>query len=388
MSDTASMPLVVHDSNTGSSDPARRVVYLLGAGATQGCISFKGSVKSLIMPGLIGPLLQGMRDLVYSEPEYKTHPGLRRLVNEVIEDDTDFEQLITFLEDARSATHQRFAAALRTVFSSVLQSRLADVESELGQSRSDLYAALIDMHEVPGVGEQLVGFLTLNYDGFLEHAIQTHLGYSVDYGISVESQARSDRAIPVLKLHGSFSWSDEWPVRWGPPHEHELWIPPGIRKAKTEYPFNVIWGLAREMLDCDVLRIIGCNLGPNDWDLVSMLFTTMHAHASRGPYRIEVIAWPESADRIGYMFPYLSVVSILELPDIGSQIVSEHRGGPPTRFADLTTGEQKEVSENAERNVKNPFEYWLRIKGEGMNEELESIATTTGLFKRFIDGTD
>lgn len=363
-----------------------RVVYLLGAGATQGCVSFRGSTERVVMPGLVDELISSMRNLLYENPEYETHKALRRLVNEVIQDDTDFEQLITFLGDARSATHQQFSAGLRKVFSTVLRGRLDDVEDELGDRRSDLYAALIDMHEVPGVGEDLGGFLTLNYDGFLEHAIETHAGRTVDYGISLRPRERERRPIRVLKLHGSFSWGDEWPVGGGSYHEHELWIPPGIRKAKTDYPFNLIWGLAREMLDCDVLRIIGCNLGPNDWDLVSMLFTTMHAHASNGPYRIEVVAGPKTAGHIAKMFPYLEVLSILELPDIGAQVVGENTGGPPVEFAHLSLAKQKEVACNAQTKIGNPFEYWLRLKGETLNVDLDTIETPAGLFERFVDG--
>ena len=372
---------------TEQKAPPLRVTYLLGTGATQGSVSFRGSTVRLVMDALATPLLDGMRELMYSKAEFKTHAGLQRLVND-IEDDTDFEQLITFLEDAPSATHQRFATGLKQVFSTVLRTRLAQVESELGDSRSDLFAALIDMHNVPDAGEELVGFLTLNYDNILEHAIEKHAGRPVNYGIAVSSEAGTERAIRVLKLHGSYSWSDEWPVRLGDAHPYELWIPPGIRKAKSSYPFNLIWGFAHELLDCDVLRIIGCNLGPNDWDLVSMLFTTMHAHASQGPYRIEVIARPQTADRIADLFPYLSVVSILELPELGPDIVREHLPGAPTEFTELTKAQRKLVMDQAQVKIPNAFEYWLRIKGEAMNRELDSLSTKVGLFERFVLGED
>jgi hypothetical protein len=89
----------------------RRVVYLLGAGATQGCASFLGSVKLLVMPGLIDELTSSMRDLV--NREYKDSARMARLVNNVVDEDTDFEQLITFLEEAPSEEHKSFAGKLK-----------------------------------------------------------------------------------------------------------------------------------------------------------------------------------------------------------------------------------------------------------------------------------
>jgi hypothetical protein len=265
--------------NQNTDDP-KRVVYLLGAGATHGCARFLGSTNSLIMPGLIEQLGERMRDLV--QREYRDHAGIIRLVNDVVDQNTDFEQLITFLEDATSEKHRSFAVQLKGIFSSVLRERLDEVRRELGERHSELYATLLDMHDVAGLEERLDGFLTLNYDVFLEHAIEIRLGYSVGYGVAVRPETYGRRSIRVLKMHGSFGWADGWPIEVSTDEVTGLWIPPGIRKAKTEYPFNAIWGMARELLDCDILRIIGCNLGPNDWDLVSLLFTTMHTNASAG----------------------------------------------------------------------------------------------------------
>ena len=363
-------------------DNRRRIVYLLGAGATQGCASFRGSVQRIVMPGLIDELAQSMRDLV--DREYEGDAGITRLVNNVVDEDTDFEQLITFLEDAPSDKHKSFAAELKVIFSTVLRHRLAEVRDELGPKHSELYAVLVDMHDVPAFEEELVGFLTLNYDVFLEHAIENTLGYGVDYGVALQPTTGRERRIRVLKLHGSFGWASGWPIAEAHAESPGLWIPPGIRKAKSEYPFNAIWGLAREMLDCDVLRIIGCNLSPNDWDLVSLLFTSMHAHAVDGPYEVEVIAGPETAQRIAQSFPYLDVQSILEIPEIGPQVVAENLGSEPIAFSKLTDEQRGEVARNAQGKISNPFYYWLTVKGELMNRDLPSLHTPSTIFSEFV----
>lgn len=374
-----------HGNDPGLDEAPRRVVYLLGAGATQGAVQFAGSTAKLVMPGLIDRLLDRTREK-YLEA-FADHAGLKHLVNDVVDDDTDFEHLLTFLEDTPSRRYQEFAQRLKTVFSTVLRKALEDVRSELGDHHSALYAVLLDMHEVADSGERLAGFLTLNYDNFLEHAIEHGLGHAIDYGVQTSNPSGDDerKPIPVLKLHGSFSWRRTWPVEVAEEIDAGLWIPPGIRKAKGEYPFNAIWGAARELLDCDVLRIIGCNLGPNDWDLVSLLFTTMHGRESARPYEIEVIGWPKGAARISETFPYLNVRSLLEIPEIGAQFIAELLGSDPMEFSDLDETERERAIEAAGAKIANPFQHWLRLKGELMHRDLLSIDTDRDLFKPFIE---
>lgn len=363
-------------------DAPRRVVYLLGAGATQGAISFAGSPEKLVMPVLIDRLLERMREQYVLQ--FPDHSGIGHLVNEVVDKKTDFEHLLTFLADTPSQQFQEFAESLKLVFSAVLRAALEKVRQDVGEQHSDLYAVLVDMHEVEGSGESLAGFLTLNYDSFLEHAIREKLGRSIDYGIRTVG-ADADDPIPVLKLHGSFSWRHSWPVEVVGEIEAGLWIPPGIRKAKADYPFNAIWGAARELLDCDVLRIIGCNLGPNDWDLVSLLFTTMHGREAAPPYDIEVIGSASTASGISDMFPYLNVLSLLELSEIGPQLIGEVLGSAPMEYESLEQAEKERVVKDARTKIENPFERWLRLKGELMWRDLGSLSTDHGLFEQFIE---
>lgn len=361
----------------------RRVVYLLGAGATHGAVKYAGSDESLVMPGLIEDLLDRMRDVYIKN--FHDHAGVRHLVNDVVDANTDFEHLLTFLEDAPSLRYQEFATELKEVFSTVLRKALENVCRELGDRHSELYAALVDMHQVEGSDERLAGFLTLNYDSFLEHAIEKVLGGgSVNYGVRVQGTELGAEAIPVLKLHGSFGWRHTWPIESAAEISPGLWIPPGIRKAKADYPFNEIWGAARELLDCDVLRIIGCNLGPNDWDLVSLLFTTMHGRESASSYEVEVVAGPTTASRIAKTFPYLGVRSLLEIPEVGPEVIGEVLNREPVGFTSLDTAEQERAIQEAESKITNPFERWLRLKGELMLRDLETLRTDRGLFQEFV----
>jgi hypothetical protein len=372
------------ESVTPADSDARRVVYLLGAGATQGTVSFAGSLANLVMPGLIDRLLKEMHD-VYTA-SFSDHPGVKNLVNDVVDDKTDFEHLLTFLADTPSNRYQDFASRLRKVFASVLRTALSNAAQELGDKHSALYSVLLDMHEVSDSGEVLQGFLTLNYDSFLEHAIESIPECVVDYGVRAGDIGSKERSIPVLKLHGSFSWHQTWPIELGDAGDDALWIPPGIRKAKGDYPFNAIWGAARELLDCDILRIVGCNLGSNDWDLVSLLFTTMHGRESARPYEVEVIGWPGTAARIANEFPYLGVKSLFEVADVGPLLVAEVLGGEPMEFSALDELHRKRAVEGASDKISNPFEHWLRLKGELMLGNLTSIETERNNFKTFVEG--
>lgn len=383
MNDQEAPPLA--KSRSDSSGP--RVVYLLGAGATQGCIAHSGSRYNLVMSGLAEPIFEKLQRVAVEK--YGDHSGITRLVNNVMLPDSgfDIEQLITFLEDSPTLAYRTFSSELREVFSSVLIDRLADVERELGVVRFRLYAALVDMHHVEGFNENLGGFLTLNYDVLLEYAIDHDLDLDVDYGITIDTDsAPSRRAITVLKMHGSLGWSQEWPIRVELSDNPGIWIPPGLRKPKNDYPFNAIWGLARELLDCDILRIVGCNLGPNDWDLVSLLFSTRYTNTNDAPYRIEVIAEYETVQRIRELFPYLEVLWLPELPRVGEQIVGELLGAKPRRFAELSEGEQKAVINNARQSIGNPFSYWLTQMGEAIATDLPSLATASGVFEEFVEG--
>ena len=258
---------------------SKKVAYLIGAGASHACVKTLGSPNGILMSDLATELVAGVKHLVQSNAQYRP---LLRVVNEIVGEEADFEHLITFFDESPSSVHRAFADGMREVFEAVLNARLQDIEMEYGSKRMSLYAALFDMYNVKGIDESLHGVLTLNYDDYIEvAAAEIHDSHRIDLDFS--ASRNEARRSWFLKLHGSFAWEDAWPIRRreAGSSSRPLWIPPGIRKGKERYPFNLLWGLARDVLNCDVLRVIGCRLGPSDWDLISLLFSTRHANRDR-----------------------------------------------------------------------------------------------------------
>lgn len=362
-----------------------KVVYLFGAGASQAAVASKGSSVGILMKDLTLDINDALHDLV--KDDYEDDIAVQHLVNEVIDADTDVEHVITFLEESGSRTHRHLAKRLREVFRSVLQERLNEINNDLELAAAELYATLIDLHQIPDFIEELSGILTLNYDGLLESAICDLHEMHVDFGVRVTNPLQSERlSLKVLKLHGSFDWIDEWPIGRDESHDSDrmpLWMPPGIQKAKANYPFSVLWGMARELLDCDILRIVGCKLSSNDWDLVSMLFTTKHAHSHHPPYEIEIIDAPNRAIEIKERFPYLEPKSLIELGNgVGRQFIGEALNTEPREYQSLSDAEKRQAIAAASR-IGNPFHRWLKHKAECLYEELDSIETTKGFIERF-----
>lgn len=332
------------------------------------------------MRDLSTPLISEIRSLV--DEKYRDETKLADLVNTVITEDIDFEHIITFLSQSPSELHRRFADDLRHAFVSVLREKLDQIESDFGRAPVYLYEALFDMYQLPDIDEELRGALTLNYDEYIELAI-TNVGRDVDLGVSIQTHTQSQSAFRLLKLHGSLGWKYTWPIVLQGQIDNPLWIPPGIQKSKGEYPFDLLWGLARELLDCDVLRIIGCNLGPNDWDLVSLLFATQHTHGTRSaPYRIQVIDSPATASRLEDQFPYLDISSIYEAGPGGRRMFFEVSGGRNEPYRSLTEDEQQDINERV--GQQNWFHVWLRHTTEYLYEENGSVSTPTGSLERFL----
>ena len=337
-----------------------------------------------------------LRELI--DAEYSDNHALKTFVNDIVDDDNesdngsddppgngpDFEQIITFFEQSPSALHRALAANAREHFRTVLTDTFDEVDSEQDATPDDLYYGLLDFHSVSGGAESLNGFLTLNYDDYLEHAITRSPLHSLDPGIHIDSDSSTAEPVRVVKLHGSFGWTRGWPMSHGGNQADTVWIPPGIQKTKERYPFNLLWGLAREMLDCDVLRVIGCNLSGNDWDLISLLFTTRHADRPGGAYRVEVIDSPTQALRLQAQFPYLDIKSILEIDALGPPLMSAFGHDDDSPFEDLSPENQQEVAESIPWD--NWFLLWLKHKVEDLYIELGDVGTELGFVDRLLRG--
>ena len=365
-----------------------KVVYLIGAGATQGCVKYVGSARGILMEDLKAPLTAKVRELYESDEE--KYNSLKKLMHDVInEESADLEQVITFLDESPSSVHKQLADDLRQTFEIVLRTQLGTIEKEIDDDRFSLYATLLDMYQVSQCPEELHAILTLNYDEFIEDAASS-IEHPVDFGIRLQEHDLSHKGLKLLKLHGSFGWKDAWPIPRVNDDEATLWIPPGIQKGKQRYPFNVLWGLARDSLDCDVLRIIGCRLSPNDWDLISLLFATYHAHAAKpSPYIVEVIDSPAHAFELKRSYPYLDIRSILEIEfmGIGSELVAELAGESyrDVEFHSLTPEEQKEICDTI-GTEENWFHIWLKQMAEAFERKPGvGVETPKREFKKILE---
>ena len=347
------------------------------------------------MGDLAVPLAEEARKLVTPDSRYAP---LQNVVNEIAVQNVDFEHVITFLDDSPSSLHREFADELRRIFEDILTDRLATIETKLGPDRRTLYLALLDMHNVPTLNERLQGILTLNYDNFIEDAAAEIYNGPVDFGIAAGDVPRDSaplRPPPLLKLHGSFGWQDVWPIRPRTTRlQRPLWIPPGIRKVKERYPFNLVWGRAREVLNCDILRVVGCRLSPSDWDLISLLFSTRHSDLARTtPYTVEVIDCPRHAADLQARYPYLDVRSLLAIDarDIGPNVASQVTGrSQHPRFAELSPGAAAELVEQVANSGLNWFRTWLIHMGAGLYAEAgdEGLATPSGAFREWWEKQD
>ena len=362
----------------------KEVVYLIGAGATQGCVDYVGSARKLLMNSLTPKLSEEIRS--QQTPTSLQDNRLVDLLNSVFSEETNIEHVITFLDESTSIHHRDFADSLRKVFEKVLRQELNSVKDENPDDFCKLYKALLHMHEIQGVQEELKAILTINYDDLIENAVNQIHTNPIDYGVKISETVPENQGLRLLKLHGSFNWGDKWPITEDS-EDAALWIPPGIFKNKDRYPFNVLWGLAREVLDCDLLRIIGCRLSSSDWDLISLLFTTRHSNARRRPYMIEVIDSPIHAEKLKNEYPYLDIRSILEIEEyqIGNQYVGDLLFEAPQAYNSLTPEQQKRVMDTS-KSDKNWFRIWLIYMAEAMYSDpnIDPSEIESGVFGELL----
>ena len=355
-----------------------QVVYLFGAGASHACVKRLGSPHGILMRDLTTPLQAKLGSLV--DNGFSDIKSLRDLVNSV-DEDTDIEHLITFLDEIPSMRHREFADEMRKAFESVLRNQLDRIREDAEKDPIDLYEVLLDLYNIDQFPETLHGLITTNYDEYIESAIQNVFERPADFGIRVDPASQEPSGPKLLKLHGSFGWRNTWPISREISDNSTLWIPPGINKAKQAYPFNILWGSAREMLACDVLRVIGCRLGPNDWDLISLLFTMRHAGLDSRP-QIEIIDAPQHANNLKEAFPYLDVRSILDVEPIGSEIISGFAAKPPRPFQEFDEQDQEDIL-RAVGNSRNWFDVWLTRKVEYHSVDIGDVSTPKGFVESF-----
>ncbi len=318
----------------------KQIVYLIGAGATQAEADHRGGEKvDLLMKGLSQRILQRAntdRTLKLEEP--------------------DIEKLISLLTATGIADYIEEAEALRKAYYEVILENL----SKAGiLQKPELAIGLFEMHNnaLFKQFEILSGVISLNHDNLFQVAARNVHG-CVNLGFIFEQSCfkrGSIEKVPrVIQLHGSFNWLNALPIRvveltsrnkYDP---DMLWIPPSILKELKDYPYNKLTGLAYELLlrRCDILRIIGCSLSQNDWNIISLLFNAQYKQFfhNRQCFQIQLIMPPESGEEVVKGISYFKNLFPIQYLSDG-------------KFADY---KKKKTERSPE--MSNTFKYWIKAK--------------------------
>jgi hypothetical protein len=356
----------------------KSVVYLLGSGATHAVVNYLDPSKGL--------LTSHVRDVISKkEAELKDAVFPTNIWNELIDDRVDIEHLISIME---ANYNYKVTNDLRKYYSQAI-SELSNNIVTAEDSSINLYSILFDMYSIKGFSEDIDCVLTLNYEDIFEESIKQHLGKNFDYIIENSKQGNTKKSIPVLKLHGSFNWKNVRPVEIDKSgtvisNGDALWIPPGVEKKKEKYPFNLLWGKAFEyLLECDVLRIIGCSLSRNDWDLIPLIYSTNKFNSRSRPFEIEIIDYPSQCDKIISQYQYLKIKHIFDIKEVSLFLLRQH-------FPHLANVNEisDEVREELTNNIVPPnyniFSMWLQAIGEGLLEKGVDLNTPNNIFDSFI----
>lgn len=335
----------------------KRVVYLLGAGATQAEVSYKGGAPVNLLMRNSG-LGLGVSSRIIKKA--RTIKGLNRITKQFKEEDEiDIEKLISLLTNTGIETHTKGAEELRSLYYEDIVKKLVDTEV---LAKPALAVGLLEMHNSRIFSdkiETLTAIISLNHDNLFQVASQEvhgciNLGFKF-YSDTFKKENGKKTAPLLIQLHGSFNWINAIPIkviRLQPDSKCDgvLWIPPTILKESKDYPYNKLMGLAYEVLSkqCDILRIIGCSLSQNDWNIVSLLFNAQYNQSfhNKTNFKIELIMDHDIGDRIKQEYSYLqNIVPIGYLTD-----------------GDFDAYDVKKVERPVNSELNNPFKYWLKTK--------------------------
>lgn len=351
-------------------DGKKKVVYLLGSGATHAVVNDLNS-----QVGLLTANVKDRFEAVGAQWKNEIDPSIW---DEAVKETVDIEHLISVIE-----SDYRFHEAnyIREIYRKAITELVSQI-SDLSQP--NLYSVLLDLHNVADLNEDILCFLTLNYEDILEKTIEIQFGKKVDYGIQLEQTVAAGDSVQVLKLHGSFSWLNNRPVEVKELSAIDLgkalWIPPGVEKRKDNYPFNLLWGKALEaLLSCDVLRIIGCSLSRNDWGLIPLIYTAQAFDGTGHKFVVEVIDRPRVVERMKYNYGYLSFRGPEEL----SEFVSYYAEQLEVADKNAVRSELKSILDGDNVNL---MKMWLEVKVEQLAKPgISSIETGKHYVSRFYN---
>jgi hypothetical protein len=344
----------------------KKIIYLFGAGATQAVIKSFDPSRSLMTQDIVNEIQCLCKH---------NKPFEDKIWNELISI-KDIEHFISVLESQQYVGESNM---IRKFYMKALINLVDPISKAL--SYKNLYSVLIDLHKnVKGLDEELLCLITLNYEDLLEQTIKKYHDYSVDYSLFLN--CNKNPSINVLKLHGSFNWENARPVKIKTMSlrnsKKALWVPPGVDKRKENYPFNLLWGKALEyLMKCDVLRIIGCSLSRNDWSLIPILYTIQKFRTTGSPLEIEIINYPSTYESIKDNYGYLSIKSILEIPEFIGYFKKQLNKSNPSALI-------KEIKAKYESKDKsNPFYDWLDSKIDYLVSQKLDISTDKNIVNNF-----
>lgn len=333
-------------------DNPKKIVYLLGAGATQAEIQYQsrgGSITQLLMSGE-----DGVSARVVSRARKSS--VVRKFLTPAPDRQIDIEKFISLLEGSGIEKSIDAAHILSKYYYEVIMETL---HNEGIIANPELAKLLLEMHEDPLFKrkEKLQGVISLNHDNILQVAAQNvYSGINPGIEFISTSLIEKPKAPLVLNLHGSFSWRRGIPIEilelsGTEEYQHDvLWIPPTIQKDVREYPYNKIYSLAYEILaNCDTVRVIGFALKQNDWNVIKLLFNSQYLqhHLSGVSFKIELIVPHDTVETIKNECSYLK--NLIDMEDL-------REGREFEDLKDLDDGNKRIFVDN------NWFLFWLKTK--------------------------
>ncbi|MGI2335733.1 MAG: SIR2 family protein [Dehalogenimonas sp.] len=382
-----------------------KVAYLFGAGASHAEIKYLNrACRGILMDDFVGDIPSQLDD---DKPDFKQIINILALDNQ--RKKIDIEQIITLYEHDVAKKHHKVSHELRRLFRKEITTRINQVvcPEKNGANCSfhtSLLSVLFDMHKLDELDETICAVLTTNYDDLIERALQNVYG-GFDYRFEIVNKSATPRftinsAMPLLKLHGSFNWVGEYPIELKEPsttqEDHNLddpiiWAPPGTNKNKSDYPFSSLWNTAREILKCDVLRIIGCSLNRNDWQLITLIHDAQKMR-NVSNLKIELLDYPKQAYHLYISLPFLNI-DYIPFEDYFSSYCADllsidslcHR-----TWVDYSDLERDKLFQTIQpTSVSNIFQEWLTAKGLYLrNTKKIPLNTEKNLFKQYLENED
>lgn len=276
---------------TDQKNAIPRIVYLFGAGATQ------AELSQTVKEKLMAPKFLKDNGLLISEVSKRV--TIKAQSQEPFKKidfffpsngSSNIELLISLIED--NTIQIRNSLRLADILKKLVRKDIKRVLTSDIRKRFYLHKALLELDKKnrEEQRENILGYISLNYDTVLDEAYREIIDKKPNYCLSPYQNQSSK--IPLLKLHGSFKWYSNLDIAKNLPI-----LPLGMNKNYLQLPYNYIWGHALEILaDCDILRVIGCSLSTNDFRLIDLLFKAYLL--KKGSFEIHVIDFDENGDSI------------------------------------------------------------------------------------------